>query len=137
MVNSVEFTNRLKRLMEYFGESASSFSDKIAVQRSSISHIISGRNKPSLDFILKILNAYPDINLYWLLNGTGKMLKILEPDITNTPGQLFTQKLNDSIIKSIPSESENESENTIKSIEQIVIFFSDGTFKNYICNKND
>ena len=68
MINNEDFSNRLKTI-EFFGESASSFSEKIEVQQSSISHIISGRNKPSLDFILKILKAYPEISLYWLLNG--------------------------------------------------------------------
>ena len=53
MINIDEFSNRLKAIIEYFGESASSFSEKIEVQRSSISHIISGRNKPSLDFYFK------------------------------------------------------------------------------------
>ena len=75
MINNEDFSNRLKTIIEFFGESASSFSEKIEAQRSSISHIISGRNKPSLDFILKILKTYPDISLYWLLNGKGKMIE--------------------------------------------------------------
>ena len=47
------------------------FADKIGVQRSSISHILSGRNKPSLDFILKVTNEFTDVDIYWLLNGKG------------------------------------------------------------------
>jgi transcriptional regulator with XRE-family HTH domain len=45
------------------------FADKIGVQRSSLSHLLSGRNKPSLDFILKILDVFPDVDLYWMING--------------------------------------------------------------------
>jgi hypothetical protein len=41
----------------------------LLVQRSSLSHLLSGRNKPSLDFILKIVDVFPDVDLYWILNG--------------------------------------------------------------------
>ncbi len=71
MVNVEEFSKRLQEVLDFYGLSASSFADRIGVQRSSISHILSGRNKPSLDFILKILHAFPDVELYWLLNGKG------------------------------------------------------------------
>jgi transcriptional regulator with XRE-family HTH domain len=52
------------------------FADKIGVQRSSLSHLLSGRNKPSLDFILKILDVFPDVDLYWMINGKGSFQKI-------------------------------------------------------------
>ena len=71
MINSSDFAKRLQKVIDFYSESASSFAEKIGVQRSSISHILSGRNKPSLDFILKILASYPEVELYWLLNGKG------------------------------------------------------------------
>ena len=132
MVNNDDFANRLKTVIEYFGESASSFSEKIEVQRSSISHIISGRNKPSLDFILKILKAYPDISLYWLLNGKGKMLENKIPTSTSSspkPIKRTDGDINKNISKPLITSKNNE-------IDRIVIFFSDGTFKNYICNND-
>ena len=61
-----------KRIQEVFKKkeiSASEFSKKINVQRSSISHIINGRNKPSLEIIIKICNVYPEISLEWLVYG--------------------------------------------------------------------
>ena len=73
MVNNEDFSNRLKAVIEYYGESASSFSEKIEVQRSSISHIISGRNKPSIDVLEKILAIYPDLNINWLITGFGSI----------------------------------------------------------------
>ena len=69
MVNTVDFINRLKDIIQHHQLSASQFADSIGVQRSSISHILSGRNKPSLDFILKVTNTYTDVDIYWLLNG--------------------------------------------------------------------
>ncbi|MEM9985346.1 MAG: helix-turn-helix transcriptional regulator, partial [Bacteroidota bacterium] len=55
--------------------SASQFADQVGVQRSSISHILSGRNKPSLDFVLKVTNTFKDVDIYWLLNGKGSFPK--------------------------------------------------------------
>ncbi|MCB0433841.1 MAG: helix-turn-helix transcriptional regulator, partial [Mangrovimonas sp.] len=76
MINSEEFAKRLEKVIDFYGENASSFAEKIGVQRSSISHILSGRNKPSLEFILKVLSAYPEVELYWLLNGKGNFPNI-------------------------------------------------------------
>jgi plasmid maintenance system antidote protein VapI len=75
MVNTEEFIKRLEIILDYYGLNASAFADKIGVQRSSLSHL-SGRNKPSLDFILKIVDVFPDVDLYWILNGKGVFLKI-------------------------------------------------------------
>ncbi|MBK9224402.1 MAG: helix-turn-helix transcriptional regulator [Flavobacterium sp.] len=76
MVNSEDFIKRLEFILDYYSLTASGFADKIGVQRSSLSHLLSGRNKPSLDFILKILEFFPEIDLYWILNGQGNFLKM-------------------------------------------------------------
>lgn len=68
--------NRLLLLMEAYGFSAGAFADKIEVQRSSISHLMSGRNKPSLDFIQKVLLQFPVINPSWLIMGKGPMKQL-------------------------------------------------------------
>src|SRR5690606_14853733 len=75
MINSKDVTFRLETVMDYYGDNASAFAEKIGVQRSSISHILSGRNKPSLDFVIKIISQYPEVDLYWLLNGKGEFPK--------------------------------------------------------------
>ena len=87
MINNEDFTKRLKKVIDYYGESASSFSEKIGVQRSSISHILSGRNKPSLEFVLKVLSSFPEVELYWLMNGKGVFPseKILEEKTVYQP----------------------------------------------------
>ena len=68
-------TDRILSIIKYFHLSPSDFAEEIGVQRSSISHLISGRNKPSLEFIQKILTRYPEISTEWILNGKGEMLK--------------------------------------------------------------
>ncbi|MGN6646041.1 MAG: helix-turn-helix domain-containing protein [Cytophaga sp.] len=67
---------RVLVLIKDYGLTASEFADKIDVQRSSMSHLVSGRNKPSLDFIQKILNNFSDINPSWLIMGTGPMKQL-------------------------------------------------------------
>lgn len=114
MVNIAEFTSRLKKVMEFHQLSASMFADKVGVQRSSISHILSGRNKPSLDFILKVTTEFKDVDMYWLLNGNGTFPKSAEKITTSTPTFFDTN-----------------SETNGKKIERIVVFYNDGTFGEY------
>ena len=123
MVNMESFIIRLQKVMDYYGESASSFSEKIGVQRSSISHILSGRNKPSLDFILKILSTFPEVDLYWLFNGKGEFPSKSKFEETKKETDLFSTN------EELKLETSNKTEK--KEIERIVIFYSDGSFKNF------
>ena len=121
MINTPEFAERLQKVIDFNEESASSFAEKIGVQRSSISHILSGRNKPSLDFIMKVLHSYPEVELYWLLNGKGHFPK--QTNVSESPeSNILTSTKN---LESKTPESNSE-------IEKIVIFYKNGTFKSYM-----
>ena len=78
IVNYKFMHDRLKSWMEKEGLKSSAFADIIGVNRATISHILSGRNKPSIDFLEKLLNAYPNINANWLISGIGYMQNKLE-----------------------------------------------------------
>ena len=67
--------DRIQLILKTKNLSSSQFADEIQVQRSSISHILSGRNKPSLDFIMKILSTYSEVNADWLIFGKGQMVR--------------------------------------------------------------
>jgi len=67
--------SRVMELIAAEGLSASAFADKIGVQRSSISHISNGRNEPSVPLIKKIMQAFPHVNVEWLLMGIGSIYK--------------------------------------------------------------
>ena len=110
MVNILDFTNRLKKILNYHQLTASLFADKIGVQRSSVSHVLSGRNKPSLDFILKINKSIENISLDWLFNDISHLT---EPP---TP------------IAKIKTSNNDEIES---DVEKIVIFYKDGSCKIY------
>lgn len=75
----MSLNERISKVIEYSNFTPSEFADEIDVQRSSISHITSGRNKPSLEFIIKIKSRFPEILWDWLINGDGEMLKSDEP----------------------------------------------------------
>jgi transcriptional regulator with XRE-family HTH domain len=67
-----------ERLLEFLkneNKSSAQFAEEIGVQASGISHILSGRNNPSLDFILKMLEKYQFLSTDWLLFGKGSMYK--------------------------------------------------------------
>ena len=131
MVNTDEFTNRLNRIMDYYDLSAASFADKIDVGRSSISHLLSGRNKPSLDFVMKIIKAFPEVELYWLLNGKGSFPKKEDafappPSVKKSAAsqeELFPKQTQE-ILAPVSGDKN-------KQIERIVIFYSDGSFDAY------
>lgn len=106
-----DFTEKLKKIIQTEGLTASKFAEKIGVQRSSVSHVLSGRNKPSLDFILKINKSIDNISLDWLLDN--------ENDVNET---FPTPTKNIKAVKNYKNES---------MIEKIIIFFNDGTFKIY------
>jgi len=67
--------NRIGLLLKVKDVTASKFAEMIGVQPSNISHLLSGRNKPSLDFILKVCETFPDISIDWLMFGKGVMFK--------------------------------------------------------------
>lgn len=119
MVNTEEFVQRLEKVINYYGLSASAFADKITVQRSTISHLLTGRNKPSLEFVLKVVKSFPEVNLYWLLNGKGAF-----PASQKEPAPSYPVK----------NEESSVSASSSKSIKKIIIFYEDGSFESF--NKN-
>ncbi|MFV8360847.1 helix-turn-helix domain-containing protein [Flavobacterium sp. LS1P3] len=156
MVNIEDFIKRLEIILDYYSLNASSFADKIGVQRSSLSHLLSGRNKPSLDFILKILEVFPDVDLYWILNGKGNFPKnsqqsdkkennVEQVVKQNIPAPSSAEIIPENLFSEIkippviPTLETKKIENQISSkesnsneIDKIVIFYKNGTFKSYV-----
>lgn len=141
MLNSEDFIKRLEILLDYYSLNASSFADKIGVQRSSISHLLSGRNKPSLDFVMKISEVFPDINLYWILEGKDEFLK-KNAENKNSPALkienhtspvLLKEDFKNNLFQEIEKKDELEKTQIENSeIYKIVIFYKNGTFKDFV-----
>ena len=129
MLNYDHLIERLQLLMNENELTASSFADKIGVQRSSISHILSGRNKPSLDFIAKIEANFTEVSFHWLL--TGEELPIPSP--TASPPQL--NKESKPAAKDTPSVSEHQPmHSSPKQLVDLIYIFSDGSFQRFHAN---
>lgn len=121
---------RLKMVMKMNNLSAAAFADRIGVQRSSISHIMSGRNKPSLDFIQKTLKSFPRVNGDWLVTGRPVGSNSSQDSTSNYENKIDEQPVSRSrSTEEIEQISSNESINQqVKEIERIVVFYSDGTY---------
>lgn len=131
MVNTDKFPLRLEKILEYYGLTATALADKIDFNRSTISHLLSGRNKPSLEFVMKILEHFEEVNLDWLVLGKGSFpsapgLKKTSPQIpvsakTGQQADLFTKP--QEVLKTpIPDE---------KKLNRVILFFDDGSFEVY------
>ncbi|MDX8554107.1 helix-turn-helix domain-containing protein [Tenacibaculum sp. 1B UA] len=135
---------RLKQILDYYNLSASSFADKIDVPRSSISHLLSGRNKPSLDFIIKVETAFDEVDLNWLVYGKGDFPPNTEKSKEeikiekNEAHSLFTEntvfdqepekKSNTQFSESHKKRKESDS---FREVKNILVLYDDGTFEDY------
>ena len=101
-------TDRLQQFLTAENISRSQLADTLGASRASISHILSGRNKPGFDFLESISLRYPSLNLDWLVTGRGKMYR------------------GDPASESLPFQFQSAPE-----IDRITVFFTDGTYKEY------
>ena len=128
MLNYDGLIERLQLLMKENELTASSFADKIGVQRSSISHILSGRNKPSLDFIAKIEANFNEVSFHWLL--TGEELPMPSP--TASPQLSVASKPTTQDTPSAPEHQPMHS--SPKQLVDLIYVFSDGSFQRFHAN---
>lgn len=150
---------RLKLFMDSYNLSASDLADKIKVQRSSISHLLSGRNNPSLTFVMKLLETYPELSPDWLLFDKGAMIRTessshekvksvsIQNDLFSNLYENDKSDLRSTNTKMIENEKETEKEivsnpsmvhskekildESTRDVEKIVVLFKDRTFIEY------
>lgn len=143
----MDLNDKIKQILVDKSISPSHFADEIGVQRSSISHILAGRNKPSLDIVQKIIRRYPDLGMEWIWEDEDLPIadqnqkpyeSRLYPTNTDQNGRsTYGLDLHEKTITRPASVQANlpiqkKVEFAEKSIERILIFYSDGTFKQYI-----
>tara|TARA_R110002020_G_scaffold20108_5_gene68916 strand:+ start:12985 stop:13404 length:420 start_codon:yes stop_codon:yes gene_type:complete len=137
MVNTADFTKRLEKIMDYYALSAAAFAEEIDFNRSTISHLLSGRNKPSLEFVMKLYQKFPDIDMDWLLFGKGNFPSTGE-NLKRPENQKQIKTPNEENSLNLFSEEDNADDKRViqanrssNTIEKIVIFYTDGSFKVY------
>ncbi len=108
---------RLLQFLQAENITQTQFADTLSVARGSVSHILSGRNKPGYDFLESLMLHYPALNLEWLLTGRGKMYKDASEDASDggIMMDLFPQKTSESGRK----------------VQRILVFYSDNTFEEF------
>ncbi|MGQ7869936.1 helix-turn-helix domain-containing protein [Sunxiuqinia sp. sy24] len=141
--------SRIQRFMDYKNITASVLADTIGVQRSNVTHVLHGRNKPSFQFIAKLLETYPEIDAKWLIMGTGSMLAQEDTALPEQAGQqqLFQEtpkkeepmpaavdepkEASPSFSMPISFDNRIPEQQKTKEVERIVVFYTDQTFKEY------
>ncbi|WP_347374772.1 helix-turn-helix transcriptional regulator [Aequorivita sp. Q41] len=127
----------MEKILDYYNLTATAFAEEVDFNRSTISHLLSGRNKPSLEFVMKLLQKFPEVDLNWLLYGKGTFPTVLNNlKEINTPSQKNqndTKKSFDLFSNDITDTTKNIIHNSGNSnkIEKIVFFYSDGSFNVY------
>lgn len=109
--------DRIRLILKANNLTSSEFADKIGVKRSNLSHVLSGRNKPGLEFLAKIIESFPNVNASWLLTGTQRTGDFQE-EVKN--------------VKPTKSSSSVGVSDVNSEIEKIVVFYKDGTFTSHL-----
>jgi len=127
MLNIDAFLKRLEQLMENHQLNAAAFAEKIGVQRSSVSHILSRRNKPSLEFILKVQAEFTEADFDWLLLGARKKSSPTSNQLLVDQGKVDELEADKSI--NPPQKSISTSLDVFDTeVLQIIQTYRDGTF---------
>ncbi|GGM91438.1 transcriptional regulator [Dyadobacter beijingensis] len=125
----MDLTEKIKQILIDKNTTPSLFADEIGIQRSSMSHILAGRNKPSLDMVQKIVKRYPELGINWILDDEPL------PAATQTASQPALESRKKSIAAPQPVQADVVKEKRPvlpeKKIEKVLIFYSDGTFQEY------
>ena len=131
----MDLIERFRYIMKLNNLTASAFAEKIGVQASSVSHILSGRNKPSLEFIQKVLTNYPKIDASWLINGTTSVSSnSINLDTDQQKEQEQKQELKEEDKKEYGNQrkvDDNAVKGEEKKIRKVLVFYSDGTFEEF------
>ncbi|MDR3142585.1 MAG: helix-turn-helix transcriptional regulator [Tannerellaceae bacterium] len=126
----MEIKDRIKLIMEKENMTAGVFADSIGMQQSTLSHVINGRNRPSLEVVMKIHQKYNYVNLDWLLYGTGEMMNkqvsaMNVPVSSTTTNSSYSDRSSRSLFDQNPEKTNIETENfknrMVKPLESPVL----------------
>lgn len=144
----MDIKDRIKTIMERENMTSGAFAESISIQQSTLSHILNGRNNPSLDVIMKVHQKYDYINLEWLLYGKGNMLQNTgnsidfqpslfdENPINSSNDTISAENLKEIALRTAEIQAKDIVKQEIKYIEkphrkitEIRIFFDDNTYE--------
>jgi transcriptional regulator with XRE-family HTH domain len=119
--------DRVRVIMKANNLSSAEFADRLGIKRSNLSHVLSGRNKPGIDFLSKIIEAYPNVNAAWLITGSqqnGDFEGLVREEDPPVYGRSNRSTQQDAVEPGLVDAG----------VEKIVFFYADGSFKTYLPN---
>lgn len=122
----MDLTDKIKQILIDKNITPSLFADEIGIQRSSMSHILAGRNKPSLDMVQKIVKRFPELGLNWILDDEPLPVPQNEPVLESRKRAVPEQAPVQAAVVKQKVEVRPE-----RKIEKVLIFYSDGTFQEF------
>lgn len=114
--------DRIKKIQEYSGLSLGVFASRTGIKSASLSHILNGRNNPSLDVVMKIHETFPEISWEWMLYGTGSMFKEGNSDVAENKqfeshSATSTAQINRTIFDNDPLDSDKGDLEVVNEID--------------------
>ncbi len=128
----MNISDRIKILIEELGLDSKTFATILKINPSSISHLTSGRNKPSFDFLRQVAKEFPQVNIDWLLTGKGEIFKNKTNNYVKQENE--KENISEGIFSTIELPDEKKEEKTAvekKQIDKIILLYTDGSFKIY------
>lgn len=124
---------RIQKFIDYKSISPGTLAEMLGVQRSNISHILNGRNKPGAVFIEKFLLSFPMLNARWLFTGQGPMVTDMAQQEYETAANAHGPAKEPSVSPEKPVSAAGISypDATDRTIEKVVLLYSDGTFTTF------
>lgn len=136
---------RIRKIAANWQLSPTALADHIGISRPVISHIFSGRNRPSLEVVQKIASHFPEVNRNWLLTGEGEMIrnqnapavlpKHAEPDVKDEAKHLgITGEIG--VVENVQTTADPEpvlpvEKSVGKRIKKVLLFYTDNTFEEF------
>lgn len=136
-----DIKDRLNHILRAKNLTAKQFAEMMEIQPSNVSHLLNGRNKPSIDFLIKLKEIFPEYNFDWIIMGK-KPITINEPNpVNNEQNEIKFENDDEKVIEfDDVDENDNAPEQNMpkiienQAIEKIIIVYKDKTFD--ILNKN-
>lgn len=132
--------DRIAHIMRSKNLKATDFAAMLGIQPSGVSHVLAGRNKPSLDFVKRIKETFPEYNLDWIIFGIGPMTSSdpykeafneAQKEVHPTSGLLPFDNDDDSLNEPIPTITPDDENMLEPGVKSIIVFYEDGTFESF------
>ncbi len=112
-----DIPSRIRQIMDYYELTSTQLANKLTIQKSSLSHLLSGRNKPGFEFLKKLAENFPELNIKWFLTGDGEMIQSSPTPLPENPS------------RKVDEEKDKSTKSFSTFPDEIIKIYPDGTFE--------